>query len=201
MIAYVKGELAAIEETSVIIENQGMGFRVFTPIREDLLRIGVGSQIKLHTYMNVREDAMILFGFLQPEALALFKQLINVNGVGPKYALAILTAMSVDQVILAIASEDKKALTKVAGIGPKTAGRIILDLKDKVSFNSGSESATMSVGGEEAVTGAVGAAAEAVMALLALGYAQSEAAAAVKKVAQPEMTVEEIIKQSLKHLF
>lgn len=201
MIAYVKGELAAIEETSVIIENQGMGFRVFTPIREDLLRIGVGSQIKLHTYMNVREDAMILFGFLQPEALALFKQLINVNGVGPKYALAILTAMSVDQVILAIASEDKKALTKVAGIGPKTAGRIILDLKDKVSFTSGSESAAMSVGGEEAVTGAVGAAAEAVMALLALGYAQSEAAAAVKKVAQPEMTVEEIIKQSLKHLF
>ena len=201
MIAYVKGELAAIEETSVIIENQGMGFRVFTPIREDLLRIGVGSQIKLHTYMNVREDAMILFGFLQPEALALFKQLINVNGVGPKYALAILTAMSVDQVILAIASEDKKALTKVAGIGPKTAGRIILDLKDKVSFTSGSESAAMSKGGEEAVTGAVGAAAEAVMALLALGYAQSEAAAAVKKVAQPEMTVEEIIKQSLKHLF
>ena len=136
MIAYVKGELVAVEETSVIIDNQGMGFRVFTPIREDLLRIGVGSQIKLHTYMNVREDAMILFGFLQPEALALFKQLINVNGVGPKYALAILTAMSVDQVILAIASEDKKALTKVAGIGPKTAGRIILDLKDKVSFTS-----------------------------------------------------------------
>ena len=201
MIAYVKGELAAIEETSVIIENQGMGFRVFTPIREDLLRIGVGSQIKLHTYMNVREDAMILFGFLQPEALALFKQLINVNGVGPKYALAILTAMSVDQVILAIASEDKKALTKVAGIGPKTAGRIILDMKDKVSFTSGSEPSAMSRGGEEAVTGAVGAAAEAVMALLALGYAQSEAAAAVKKVAQPEMTVEEIIKQSLKHLF
>jgi Holliday junction DNA helicase RuvA len=201
LIAYVKGELAAIEETSVIIENQGMGFRVFTPIREDLLRIGVGSQIKLHTYMNVREDAMILFGFLQPEALALFKQLINVNGVGPKYALAILTAMSVDQVILAIASEDKKALTKVAGIGPKTAGRIILDLKDKVSFTSESEPAAMSMGGEEAVTGAVGAAAEAMMALLALGYAQSEAAAAVKKVAQPEMTVEEIIKQSLKHLF
>ena len=201
MIAYVKGELAAIEETSVIIENQGMGFRVFTPIREDLLRIGVGSQIKLHTYMNVREDAMILFGFLHQEALALFKQLINVNGVGPKYALAILTAMSVDQVILAIASEDKKALTKVAGIGPKTAGRIILDLKDKVSFTSGNEPAAMPVGGEAADTGTVGAAAEAVMALLALGYAQSEAAAAVKKVAQPEMSVEEIIKQSLKQLF
>ena len=201
MIAYVKGELAAIEETSVILENQGMGFRIYTPIREDLLRLGVGSQIKLHTYMNVREDAMILFGFLQPEALSLFKQLINVNGVGPKYALAILTAMSVDQVIMAIASEDKKALTKVAGIGPKTAGRIILDLKDKVSFTTGSGETEMPVGAGQMETGADGAGSEAVMALMALGYSQSEAAGAVSKVAQPDMTVEEIIKQSLKQLF
>lgn len=201
MIAYVKGELAAIEETSVIIDNQGMGFRVYTPIREELLRIGVGNQIKLHTYMNVREDAMILFGFLQPEALSLFKQLINVNGVGPKYALAILTAMSVDQVILAIASEDKKALTKVSGIGPKTAGRIILDLKDKVSFTSEGDGADIPVPGGIAEESTVGASAEAVMALLALGYGQSEAAAAVKKVAQPDMSVEEIIKLSLKQLF
>ena len=198
MIAYVKGELAAIEETSVIVDNQGMGFRVYTPIREELLRIGVGRQIKLHTYMNVREDAMILFGFLQPEALALFKQLINVNGVGPKYALAILTAMSVDQVILAIASEDKKALTKVAGIGPKTAGRIILDLKDKVSFTAGGRKGDMPAAGAAADTGVSGASAEA---LLALGYAQSEAAGVVSKVAQPDMTVEEIIKLSLKQLF
>jgi len=201
MIAYVKGELAAIEETSVILENQGMGFRIYTPIREDLLRLGVGSQIKLHTYMNVREDAMILFGFLQPEALSLFKQLINVNGVGPKYALAILTAMSVDQVIMAIASEDKKALTKVAGIGPKTAGRIILDLKDKVSFTAGRGETEMPVGAGPMETGADGAGSEAVMALMALGYSQSEAAGAVSKVAQPDMTVEEIIKQSLKQLF
>ncbi len=201
MIAYVKGELAAIEETSVIVENQGMGFRIYTPIREDLLRLGVGSQIKLHTYMNVREDAMILFGFLQPEALSLFKQLINVNGVGPKYALAILTAMSVDQVIMAIASEDKKALTKVAGIGPKTAGRIILDLKDKVSFTSSSGESDLPVAGTAMETGAAGAGAEAVMALMALGYGQSEAAGAVSKVAQPDMTVEEIIKLSLKQLF
>ena len=144
---------------------------------------------------------MILFGFLQPEALSLFKQLINVNGVGPKYALAILTAMSVDQVILAIASEDKKALTKVSGIGPKTAGRIILDLKDKVSFTPGGDGADIPVSREIAEESTVGAAAEAVMALLALGYGQSEAAAAVKKVAQPDMSVEEIIKLSLKQLF
>lgn len=200
MIAYVKGELAAIEETSVIVDSQGMGFRIYTPIREELLRIGVGSPIKLHTYMNVREDAMILFGFLQPEALTMFKQLINVNGVGPKYALAILTAMSVDQVILAIAAEDKKALTKVAGIGPKTAGRIILDLKDKVSFTPGHADTELPTVGGPVDTGAVGASAEAVMALLSLGYGQSEASAVVSKVAQPDMTVEAIIKQSLKQL-
>lgn len=200
MIAYVKGELAAIEETSVIIENQGMGFRVYTPIREELLRIGVGSRIQLHTYLNVREDAMILYGFLQTEALQLFKQLINVNGVGPKYALAILTAMSTDQVILAIASEDKKALTKVAGIGPKTAGRIILDLKDKISFTPGSAETSLPAENTAADTGAAGASAEAVMALMALGYGQSEAAGAVRKIAQPDMTVEEIIKLSLKQL-
>ena len=200
MIAYVKGELAAIEETSVIIETQGMGFRVYTPIREELLRIGVGSRIQLYTYLNVREDAMILYGFLKTEALQLFKQLINVNGVGPKYALAILTAMSTDQVILAIASEDKKALTKVAGIGPKTAGRIILDLKDKISFTPGSDDTGLPAESAAADTGDAGASAEAVMALMALGYGQSEAAGVVRKIAQPGMTVEEIIKLSLKQL-
>ena len=200
MIAYVKGELAAIEETSVIIETQGMGFRVYTPIREELLRIGVGSRIQLYTYLNVREDAMILYGFLKTEALQLFKQLINVNGVGPKYALAILTAMSTDQVILAIASEDKKALTKVAGIGPKTAGRIILDLKDKISFTPGSADTGLPAESAAIDTGDAGASAEAVMALMTLGYGQSEAAGAVRKIAQPGMTVEEIIKLSLKQL-
>lgn len=199
MIAYVQGELASIEETSVVIDHQGIGLRVYTPIREELLRMGIGSQVKLHTYMNVREDAMILYGFLQMEALQLFKQLINVNGVGPRYALAILTALTVDEVILAIASEDKKALTKVSGIGPKTAGRIILDLKDKVSFTSGAaESAAGSTG--PVSTGEAGPGAEAVMALIALGYSQSEAASAVAKTAQSGMDTAEIVRQSLKQL-
>ena len=200
MIAYVKGVLAAVEETSVIVENQGIGLRVYTPIREELLRIGIGSPVQLHTYMNVREDAVILYGFLHPETLALFRQLINVNGVGPKYALAILTAMSADQVMLAIASEDKKALTKVAGIGPKTAARILLDLKDKISFAPGAAEA-IPEGAGAAQTGETGAGAEAVMALVALGYGQSEAAAAVGKIAKPEMTTEEMIRQSLKLLY
>jgi len=197
MIAYIKGRLAAIEESSVVVEQQGIGFRVYTPIREELLRIGVGEEVQLHTYMNVREDAMILYGFLHTESLQVFKQLINVNGVGPKYALAILTAMSTDHVILAIASEDKKALTKVPGIGAKTAGRIILDLKDKLSFAGGGQTPA---GTEENTPAAGGAAPEAIAALIALGYSQGEAAAAVSKVYQSDMAVEEIIKQSLKQL-
>ena len=140
---------------------------------------------------------MILYGFLHTESLQLFKQLINVNGVGPKYALAILTAMSADQVILAIASEDKKALTKVPGIGAKTAGRIILDLKDKISFSGNTQPA----GGDgEGAPAAGEPAQEAIAALIALGYAQAEAASAVSKVYQPDLTLEEIIKRSLKQL-
>lgn len=197
MIAYIKGELAAVEETSVIVEQQGIGFRIYTPVHEELVRIGLGSEVKLHTYMNVREDAMILYGFLHLEALQLFKQLINVNGVGPKYALAILTAMTTDQVVLAIAAEDKKALTKVPGIGAKTAARIILDLKDKVGQPAGNLSLPA---GAEVVAVSAGAASEAIAALMALGYSQAEAAGVVGKVYQPDMPVEEVVRQSLKQL-
>lgn len=197
MIAYIKGELAAVEETSVIVEQQGIGFRIYTPVHEELVRIGLGSEVKLHTYMNVREDAMILYGFLHLEALQLFKQLINVNGVGPKYALAILTAMTTDQVVLAIAAEDKKALTKVPGIGAKTAARIILDLKDKVGQPAGN---LPSPAGAEVVPVSAGAASEAIAALMALGYSQAEAVGVVGKVYQPDMPVEEVVRQSLKQL-
>ena len=199
MIAYVKGELAAIEESSVIIDNGGIGIRVFTPIREKLVRLGLSSQIQLFTYLNVREDAMLLYGFLTQEELELFKKLINVNGVGPKNAMAILSDLTVEQIVLAIAAEDKKTLNKVSGIGPKTAARIILDLKDKVSVPSKAEG-SVSMAGAAASSGESGPAAEAVLALLALGYSQSEAAAAVRKVYQEGMAVEAVIKQSLQEL-
>ena len=199
MIAYVKGELAAIEESSVIIDNGGIGIRVFTPIREKLVRLGLSSQIQLFTYLNVREDAMLLYGFLTQEELELFKKLINVNGVGPKNAMAILSDLTVEQIVLAIAAEDKKTLNKVSGIGPKTAARIILDLKDKVSVPSKAEG-SVSMAGAAASSGESGPAAEAVLALLALGYSQSEAAAAVRKVYQEGMAVEAVIRQSLQEL-
>ena len=201
MIAYIKGELASIEENSVVIDKDGMGMRVHTPIREELLRKGIGSIIQLHTYMAVREDAITLYGFLDPNALTLFKQLINVNSVGPKMALAILTAMNADQLMLAIAAGDKAALTKVSGVGGKTADRILLDLKDKVQLSTvPTEGASVGVGALSDLAAPSSAASEAIMALVALGYSQSEAAAAVQKTAQEGMNTQEIIRQSLKQL-
>lgn len=199
MIAYVKGELESIETESVVIDVNGVGFRVFTPVSEALMRIGVGSDIKLHTYMNVREDAMVLFGFLDKETLELFKLLISVNGVGPKSALQILSSISSTDLVLAIARDDKKALTQVNGIGAKTAARIILDLKDKVHGDfTGKEDTT---GPSVMAVQAQGPATEAVMALAALGYSSSEAEKAVRAVAKDGMSVEEIIRQCLKILY
>ena len=197
MIAFVQGKLEALEENSVLIENNGVGYRIFTPIQEELLRVGIGSTVRLYTYLNVREDAMVLYGFLHRDTLELFRQLINVNGVGPKYALAILTSMRSDEVLLAIASEDAKALSKVPGIGPKTAARIILDLKDKIKKTAFTAETSVAVPTASTEGGEVS---EAMMAMMALGYSQSEAAGAVRKVARPGMTAEEIIKLSLKHM-
>lgn len=200
MIAYVKGELESIETESVVIDVNGMGFRVFTPINEALLRVGVGSQIKLHTYMNVREDAMVLFGFLDKESLELFKLLISVNGVGPKSGLQILSSISVNDLILAIARDDKKALTQVNGIGAKTAARIILDLKDKIKVDTFSMPETDTAVGVSVMSDN-SAATEAIMALVSLGYSQSEADKAVRGVVQDGMSTEMILKQALKLLY
>ena len=199
MIAYVKGTLEVIGEDYAILDVGGVGFQVFTPINEDLLRVGIGNEVKLHTYMNVREDAMILYGFMDTDSLKMFEMLIGVTGVGPRSALGMLSSMDVTQLSLAIARDDKKALTKIPGIGAKTAARIVLDLKDKVSFAaSNTPEVSMDLTPQAAHTGP---AAEAVMALVSLGYSESEAKRAVSKVASSDMTVEEILRRSLKELY
>ncbi len=200
MIAYVKGTLEIIETDAAVVDVHGVGYRVFTPINEKLIRIGIGGPIQLYTYMSVREDAQVLYGFLETESLELFKQLISVTGVGPKLGLQILSAVSAQDLVLAIARDDKKALTKVPGIGAKTAARIVLDLKDKVhAAPGGSDDGSAFV--PSVVSAANGPAQEAVMALTSLGYTQSEAERAVSKVAQEGMSVEDILRQSLKQLY
>lgn len=198
MIAYVSGLLADIEASSAVVDVNGVAYRVFTPVREDLVRIGVGNKITLYTYLKVSQDDVQLFGFIRKSDLELFKMLIGVNGVGPRYALAILTQLEADAVQFAIASGDYKALTKVSGIGTKTAQRIVLDLKDKVGMPERSD-----IGNTAAITSAAsgtGVAAEAAAAMEALGYSRTEAMQVLQRIDTEGRTVEQILKDALKQL-
>lgn len=203
MIAFVYGELADIESNSVVVDCAGVGYRVFTPIDPRLLSVGVGSDIKLYTYLSIREDAMDLYGFMDKDSLEMFKKLISVSGVGPRIALQILSNMDTSRLTMAILSEDKKTLTSVPGVGPKMAARIVLDLKDKVSASALSGGAdNMEPAHIQAAAAAQGPAQEAVQALEALGYTRQEAEHAVGKVEGSDtLTVEEIIRCSLNQLY
>ena len=131
MIAFVKGILDMVEEDRIVIENQGMGMEILVPgsILPELPQ--VGNEVKIYTYMHVREDVMQLFGFRTRDEKEMFKLLITVNGVGPKGALGILSVMDVDTLRFAILSDDAKSISKAPGIGNKTASKVILELRDK----------------------------------------------------------------------
>ena len=135
MIAFVQGEIADITEDTVVLSVNGFGINVHISGRVAAELPGIGEKVKLHTYTLVREDAFLLYGFLHKNDLELFKKCITVNGIGPKGALAILSTMDADALRYAILSKDAKAIAKAPGIGQKTAERLILDLKDKVSYD------------------------------------------------------------------
>lgn len=206
MISYIKGALGAVEDDVIVVETGGIGLAVHVPLSllEELPALG--EEVTVYTYFQVREDVMTLYGFLHRQDREMFKQLIGVNGIGPKGALGILSVMRPDDLRIAIVSGDAKAISKAPGIGAKTAQRLILDLKDKVdleevmmsSFGGGKENS--SDAGASAA-GMAASAKEAVAALTALGYTGMEASKAVKKVEITEnMSVEDILKASLKHL-
>ena len=201
VISYVKGFLAEKFEDSVVVETGGIGYRVFVPtsVLETLPK--TGDTVKIYTYFSVREDAMSLYGFLSRQDLDMFRQLIGVNGVGPKSALGILSALSPDTLRLAVISGDAKAISKAPGVGSKTAQRIILDLKDKVKAEDILDGVTEPVSGHAEVSGIGEIGKEAIEALTALGYSASEASGVVKKVKITEnMTAEDVLKAALKHL-
>lgn len=139
MIAYIKGELAEVEENALIIESGNIGYRVFISTQTLSELPAVGAQIKLHTYFNVREDAMQLYGFLTRDDLEVFQLLLNVNGIGPKAALGVLSGLSADDLRFAVLTDDAKAIAKAPGIGGKTAQKIILELKDKLRLEDAFE--------------------------------------------------------------
>ncbi|MCI8791629.1 MAG: Holliday junction branch migration protein RuvA [Eubacterium sp.] len=203
MIAFVKGILDIVEEDRIIIDHQGMGLELLVPGSILPALPQVGNEVKIYTYMHVREDAIQLFGFRTRDEKDMFRLLITVNGVGPKGALGILSVMDVDSLRFAILSDDAKSISRAPGIGSKTAGKVILELKDKCHLedmlgnlaDTGEEQPAGAVSGEEERE----ARNDAVQALVALGYTAAEAAQAVRAVkTTADMTVEEILKQSLK---
>lgn len=208
MIAFVKGPLIGVEEDVIVVEAGGVGLEIRVPLSVLEQLPAIGKEVKIDTYFQVREDGMSLYGFLNRQDKIMFKQLLGVNGVGPKAALGILSTLRPDDLRMAIISGDAKAISRAPGIGAKTAQRVILDLKDKVSMDQVAENWLQSGGGgaaaseaENAAAGLAGAAREAVQALVALGYSNLEASKAVKKVELLEgMTTEDVLKASLKYL-
>ena len=202
MISYIRGTLAEKNEDSAVVEAHGVGYQIFVPVPVLSELPPLGESVKIYTYFSVREDGMSLFGFLSRQDLAMFKQLIGVNGIGPKSALGILSALRPDVLRMAVASGDAKTISRAPGVGPKTAQRIILDLKDKIrpeDVLAGGLEESLAV--PEEISGVGQAGKEAVEALTALGYSASEAAGAVKKVKiTEEMTAEDVLKGALRHL-
>ncbi len=207
MYAYLKGTLEEITEDNIVVEVGNIGYNVKVSTTTADLLPPLGNEVKIYTYTLVREDVFSLYGFLTRDDLEIFKKLITVNGIGPKGGLAILSVMSADALRFAIMAGDAKAIAKAPGVGSKTAERLILDLRDKISL----EDTLRGLG--EPVPSAGGALPdggsqdnimkkEAIEALVALGYSASDATAAVKKAEMTEeSTVESILKSALKHMF
>lgn len=201
MIYSVTGKLIAMEPGFAVVEAGGVGYRCSTTSSTLAKLPGRGREVTLLTYLYLREDVLELFGFHTEEELRCFRLLIGVSGVGPKVALAILSALTPQKLMLAIAAGDAKAV-KVPGVGPKISQRIILELRDK--FSAEDLAGGISAGGGSdfsflAGSDAPSAQGEAVAALVSLGYSQTEAASAIAKL-DPELPVDELIKGALKRL-
>ena len=196
MIASLRGKLIYKDNTSAIIECSGVGFKCFVT-KNTLYKLPqINEDVFLNTYMVVREDAMDLYGFYDTEELDAFKLITSVSGVGSKIGLALLSEFTASQLTLYIASNDPKALTAASGVGIKLAQRIVLELKDKIGSLEGGDTIDIKAVGNATVNTN---SKEAVAALVALGYSQSEASLVVSKQDQ-SLSVEELIKLSLKSL-
>ena len=193
MISYVKGTVAYIGNDCIVVDNNGIGYNLQVSL-SPASAVVMEKEVKIYTYMNVKENELSLFGFLTKEELNMFNLLIGVNGVGPKSAVAMLGALSPSQLALAIATEDIKALSVGQGIGKKIAQRIALELKDKV----GADTITTGVEIVQKVDVTTGERAEALSALMALGFTKNEAENAIKAVFVNGMATEEIISKALK---
>ena len=196
MIGFLRGKVAALKADYCLLDVNGVGYRVFIP-NNTRSKLRLKEEAMLHTYMNVYQDGITLYGFYTEDEYDIFQLLIGVSGVGPKVALGILSSITVEGLCKAIQNKQATVLTKLPGIGKKSAERLILELKDKVAFAAGDEDEILTLEmtddvGEDMIS-------EAMAALTALGYSQSEIAPVLKKASKCK-TTEEIIKLALKQL-
>lgn len=200
MFYSLTGKIIHKGEQTVAISCGGVGFKCFTT-RNTLSKLSLNnnSDVTVFTHLNVREDALDLFGFATEEELEAFKMLIGVSGVGPKAALAILSELSPDAFAVAVASGDSKAITAANGVGPKLAQRVIMELKDKIANVSFISDESSAVSSAVNTVNNMSNTSEAIAALIALGYSQTEASVAVSKLS-PSLSVEELIKGALKNM-
>ncbi len=198
MISYVKGQLVEVFNDTIVVENNGIGFNIKVPATVISHFSKIGEPVKVYTYLQIREESHSLFGFLTRDDLNIFKMLINVNGIGPKGALAILSTISPNDLRFAVISGDVKLISSAPGIGNKTAQKLIIELKDKVSLEDALENTLYESGSTGSDSEAQN---EAIEALCALGYGSAQAVRAVRQVEDIESKDSEVIlKEALKKL-
>lgn len=207
MFAFIEGLLDYIDEDTCVVDAGGFGININISGRTAMMLPGIGEHVKLYTYTAVREDSISLYGFDTREDLNLYKKLITVNGVGPKVGLALLSALDADAIRLAIISEDFKKISSAPGVGPKTAQRIVLELKDKIKMSDdalansiiNSKSLDIVTSNDKSTTDEMK---DAISALVALGYGQTDSRKAVLSIENVEkMDSSEILSAALKKLF
>ncbi|MFC2012662.1 Holliday junction branch migration protein RuvA [Chloroflexota bacterium] len=189
MIASISGKLESLSGDGAVINVGGIGLLVYLPTSTLSTLGGIGQEVSLHTHFHLREDSATLYGFASAQELALFQTLLSVSGLGPKLALAMLSTMSADKLIMAIATGSSDLLTGIPGIGKKMANRLILELKDKVGAGlAGAPAVEMTPENTEVIS-----------ALTSLGYSTAEASRAVATLPATDLPIEEKIKLALQH--
>ncbi|MBR1623139.1 MAG: Holliday junction branch migration protein RuvA [Pseudobutyrivibrio sp.] len=198
MLAYIRGTLADIDDNVVILENNGVGYGINSSMNTIRQLPNMGSEVKLNTKLIPKEDSLTLYGFYDKEELKMVELLLSVSGIGPKGALAILSAMTVSDIRFAVAGGDSKAFAAVSGVGKKTAERVIVDLKDKVDIVEAVESKLNS---SAPVSSNASVKEEVLEALVALGYSPSNAARALDKMTITDSTTtEQLLSDTLKQM-
>ncbi|WP_304941718.1 Holliday junction branch migration protein RuvA [Vallitalea guaymasensis] len=198
MISYIKGTLEFVGDDFIIVESQNIGYEIKSSMSAIQDLPCIGENIKMHTYLYVREDAMLLYGFITRDDLEVFKKLITVNGIGPKGALGVLSTITPDELRFAVIADDVKTISKAPGIGKKTAQKLILELKDKLKLKDYSDSVGAEIEGNSQLALTSNAKNDAIAALVSLGYTSTEAVKAVRTLEITETTTaEDIIKGAL----